>query len=125
MTLQPLNRSLPPPERSRTRVADRMTAAQWRRPFGTVRTFGTARRGADTINAIDAGPRIAKVPTVERSRHYGASHLHDWRDGRRIRGFLTRAGLFPRSRPVTDRIQAGPSLVLGETPHRPPGTVQR
>jgi hypothetical protein len=125
MTLQPLNRSLPPPERSRARVADQMTAAPWPRPLGTVRTFGTARRGADTINAIDAGPRIAEVPTIEPSRHYGASHLHDWRDGRRIRGFSTPAGLFPRSRPVTDRIQGGPSLVLGEAPHRPSGTVHR
>jgi hypothetical protein len=124
MTLQPLNRSLPPPEHSRARVADRMTAAPWRRPLGTVRTVSTARRGADTLNA-DAGPRIAEVPTIEPSRHYGASHLHDWRDGRRIRGFSTRAGLFPRSRPVTDRIQGGPSLVLGEAPHRPSGTVHR
>jgi glycosyltransferase involved in cell wall biosynthesis len=57
-----------------------------------------------TINAIDAGLRIAEVPTVELSRHYGTSHLNAWRDGRRILGFLTRARLSPRSRPVTDRI---------------------
>jgi hypothetical protein len=37
MTLQPLNRSVPPPQRSRTRTADRMTGADWRRPFGTGR----------------------------------------------------------------------------------------
>jgi glycosyltransferase involved in cell wall biosynthesis len=57
-----------------------------------------------TINAMDAGLRIAEVPTVELSRHYGTSHLNAWRDGRRILGFLTRARLSPRSRPVTDRI---------------------
>jgi glycosyltransferase involved in cell wall biosynthesis len=57
-----------------------------------------------TINAIEAGLRIAEVPTVELSRHYGTSHLNAWRDGRRILGFLTRARLSPRSRPVTDRI---------------------
>jgi len=57
-----------------------------------------------TVNAIQAGLRIAEVPTVELSRHYGTSHLHAWRDGRRILGFLTRARLQPRSRPVTDRI---------------------
>ncbi|MCW2764603.1 MAG: glycosyl transferase family 2 [Nocardioides sp.] len=57
-----------------------------------------------TINAIHAGLRIAEVPTVELSRHYGTSNLNAWRDGRRILGFLTRARLHPRSRPVTDRI---------------------
>ena len=57
-----------------------------------------------TVNAIHAGLRIAEVPTVELSRHYGTSNLHAWRDGRRILGFLTRARLQPRSRPVTDRI---------------------
>jgi glycosyltransferase involved in cell wall biosynthesis len=57
-----------------------------------------------TINAIDAGLRIAEVPTVELSRHYGTSNLNAWRDGRRILGFLARARLQPRSRPVTDRI---------------------
>jgi glycosyltransferase involved in cell wall biosynthesis len=57
-----------------------------------------------TINAIHAGLRIAEVPTVELLRHYGTSHLHAWRDGRRILGYLTRARLQPRTRPVTDRI---------------------
>jgi glycosyltransferase involved in cell wall biosynthesis len=57
-----------------------------------------------TLNAIHAGLRIAEVPTVELLRHYGTSHLNAWRDGRRILGFLTRARLNPRSRPVTDRI---------------------
>jgi hypothetical protein len=75
MTLQPLNRSLPP-ERSRTRVADRMTAAQWRRPFGMVGTFGTARRDADTINAVDAGLHIAKVPTVGKAPHRPPGTVH-------------------------------------------------
>jgi glycosyltransferase involved in cell wall biosynthesis len=57
-----------------------------------------------TVNAIDAGLRIAEVPTVELMRHYGTSHLNAWRDGRRILRFLVRARLHPRSRPVTDRI---------------------
>ena len=57
-----------------------------------------------TVNAIDAGLRIAEVPTVELSRHYGTSNLNAWRDGRRILGFLARARLQPRRRPVTDRI---------------------
>jgi glycosyltransferase involved in cell wall biosynthesis len=57
-----------------------------------------------TLNAIHAGLRIAEVPTVELSRHYGTSHLHAWRDGRRILGYMTRARMHPRSRPVTDRI---------------------
>jgi len=57
-----------------------------------------------TVNAIDAGLRIAEVPTVELLRHYGTSNLNAWRDGRRILRFLIRARLHPRSRPVTDRI---------------------
>jgi glycosyltransferase involved in cell wall biosynthesis len=57
-----------------------------------------------TVNAIHAGLRIAEVPTVELCRHYGASNLNAWRDGRRILGFLARARLHPQSRPVTDRI---------------------
>lgn len=57
-----------------------------------------------TLNAIHAGLRIAEVPTVELLRHYGASNLNAWRDGRRILGYLVRARLQPRSRPVTDRI---------------------
>ena len=64
------------------------------------------------VNAVSAGLRIAEVPTIELCRHYGASNLHAWRDGRRILGFLTRAWLDPRHRPVTDRIDrralAGP-----------------
>jgi glycosyltransferase involved in cell wall biosynthesis len=56
------------------------------------------------VNAISAGLRIAEVPTVELCRHYGTSHLNAWRDGRRILGYLTRARVSPRSRPVTDRI---------------------
>jgi glycosyltransferase involved in cell wall biosynthesis len=56
------------------------------------------------INAIHAGLRIAEVPTIELSRHYGSSNLHAWRDGRRILGYLARARVHPRSRPVTDRI---------------------
>lgn len=57
-----------------------------------------------TVNAIQAGLRIAEVPTVELLRHYGTSNLNAWRDGRRILGYLVRARLQPRSRPVTDRI---------------------
>jgi glycosyltransferase involved in cell wall biosynthesis len=57
-----------------------------------------------TVNAIQAGLRIAEVPTVELSRHYGTSNLNAWRDGRRILGYLARARLQPLSRPVTDRI---------------------
>jgi glycosyltransferase involved in cell wall biosynthesis len=56
------------------------------------------------LNAIHAGLRIAEVPTIELLRHYGTSHLHAWRDGRRVLGYMTRARLNPRSRPVTDRI---------------------
>lgn len=56
------------------------------------------------INAINAGLRIAEVPTVELLRQYGTSNLNAWRDGRRILGFLARARVAPRSRPVTDRI---------------------
>jgi glycosyltransferase involved in cell wall biosynthesis len=56
------------------------------------------------VNAIHAGLRIAEVPTVELCRHYGTSNLHAWRDGRRILGYLARARVHPRSRPVTDRI---------------------
>jgi glycosyltransferase involved in cell wall biosynthesis len=56
------------------------------------------------LNAIHAGLRIAEVPTVELLRHHGVSNLHAWRDGRRILGFITRARVQPRSRPVTDRI---------------------
>ena len=56
------------------------------------------------LNAIHAGLRIAEVPTIELLRHYGTSHLHAWRDGRRILGYMARALLHPRSRPVTDRI---------------------
>ena len=57
-----------------------------------------------TVNALHAGLRIAEVPTVELSRHYGTSHLNAWRDGRRILGLLARARLHPEGRPVTDRI---------------------
>ena len=57
-----------------------------------------------SVNAIDAGLRIAEVPTVELLRHYGTSNLNAWRDGRRILGYLVRARLAPRNRPVTDRI---------------------
>jgi glycosyltransferase involved in cell wall biosynthesis len=56
------------------------------------------------LNAIHARLRIAEVPTIELLRHYGTSHLHVWSDGRRILGYMTRALLHPRSRPVTDRI---------------------
>jgi glycosyltransferase involved in cell wall biosynthesis len=56
------------------------------------------------LNAIHAGLRIAEVPTIELLRHYGTSHLHAWRDGRRILGYMTRALHHPRSRPVTDHI---------------------
>jgi glycosyltransferase involved in cell wall biosynthesis len=56
------------------------------------------------LNAIHAGFRIAEVPTVELLRHHGTSNLHAWRDGRRIVGYMTRALVHPRSRPVTDRI---------------------
>ncbi len=56
------------------------------------------------VNAISAGLRIAEVPTVELLRQHGTSNLNAWRDGRRILGFLTRAQISPRSRPVTDRI---------------------
>lgn len=58
-----------------------------------------------TVNAIRAGLRIAEVPTVELSRHYGSSNLHAWRDGRRILGYLARARLQAQQRPVTDRIE--------------------
>jgi hypothetical protein len=57
-----------------------------------------------TVNALHAGLRIAEVPTVELSRHYGTSHLNAWRDGRRILGLLVRARLHPEGRPVTDSI---------------------
>lgn len=56
------------------------------------------------INAIKAGLRIAEVPTVELLRQYGTSNLNAWRDGRRILGFLARALVSSRERPVTDRI---------------------
>lgn len=57
-----------------------------------------------SVNAIHAGLRIAEVPTVELLRHNGVSNLHAWRDGRRILGYLARARVRPRTRPVTDRI---------------------
>lgn len=56
------------------------------------------------VNAIKAGLRIAEVPTVELLRQHGTSNLNAWRDGRRILGFLLRARLSDRERPVTDRI---------------------
>lgn len=56
------------------------------------------------INAIRAGLRIAEVPTVELLRQHGTSNLSAWRDGRRILGYLARARLSRRDRPVTDRI---------------------
>jgi hypothetical protein len=56
------------------------------------------------INAIQAGLRIAEVPTVELLRHYGTSNLNAWRDGQRILGYLTRARFSSKGRPVTDRI---------------------
>ncbi len=56
------------------------------------------------LNAIHAGLRIAEVPSVELLRHHGTSNLNAWRDGKRICGFLARAGFRPRTRPVTDRI---------------------
>ena len=56
------------------------------------------------VNAIEAGLRIAEVPTVELGRHYGQSNLNAWRDGRRILGYLARSRLSKRNRPVTDRI---------------------
>lgn len=56
------------------------------------------------VNAITAGLRIAEVPTVELLRQHGTSNLNAWKDGRRILGFLTRARLSRRAKPVTDTI---------------------
>lgn len=66
-----------------------------------------------TLNAIHAGLRIAEVPTVELSRHYGTSNLNAWRDGRRILGLMARTRLQPQGRPVTDRIDR---RALADTP---------
>lgn len=56
------------------------------------------------IHAIEAGLRIAEVPTVELLRQHGTSNLHAWRDGRRILGYLMRSRVSGRPRPVTDQI---------------------
>jgi glycosyltransferase involved in cell wall biosynthesis len=54
------------------------------------------------IHAVQAGLRIAEVPSVELARQWGASNLHPVGDGLRILRTLLRERLAPQRRRVVD-----------------------
>lgn len=54
------------------------------------------------IHAVQAGLRIAEVPSVELARQWGSSNLHPVSDGVRILRTLLRERLTPRRRRVVD-----------------------
>ena len=54
------------------------------------------------IHAVQAGLRIAEVPSVELARQWGASNLHPVSDGVRILRTLIRERLAPQRRRVVD-----------------------
>jgi glycosyltransferase involved in cell wall biosynthesis len=56
------------------------------------------------VRAVEAGLRIAEVPSVELSRHYGRSNLSAWRDGWRILRLLARERLPLDRRPLVDSL---------------------
>lgn len=56
------------------------------------------------VRAVEAGLRIAEVPSVELLRHHGASNLHAWRDGWRILRLLARERLPVDRRPLVDEL---------------------
>jgi glycosyltransferase involved in cell wall biosynthesis len=56
------------------------------------------------VRAIEAGLRIAEVPSVELLRHHGASNLNAWRDGWRILRLLARERLPVDRRPLVDEL---------------------
>ena len=56
------------------------------------------------IHAIQAGLRIAEVPSVELARHFGVSNLHPVADGWRILRTLVKERVAPSRRHVVDAI---------------------
>lgn len=56
------------------------------------------------VRAVEAGLRIAEVPSVELLRHHGASNLNAWRDGWRILRLLARERLPVDRRPLVDEL---------------------
>jgi glycosyltransferase involved in cell wall biosynthesis len=56
------------------------------------------------IHAIQAGLRIAEVPSVELARHFGVSNLHPVADGWRILRTLFKERVAPSRRHVVDAI---------------------
>lgn len=56
------------------------------------------------VRAVEAGLRIAEVPSVELLRHHGASNLNAWRDGWRILRLLVRERLPVDRRPLVDEL---------------------
>jgi glycosyltransferase involved in cell wall biosynthesis len=65
------------------------------------------------IHAIQAGLRIAEVPSVELARHFGASNLHPVADGWRILRTLVKERLAPGRRHVVDAIDRRGLLAFG------------
>jgi glycosyltransferase involved in cell wall biosynthesis len=56
------------------------------------------------VRAVEAGLRIAEVPSVELLRHHGTSNLNAWRDGWRILRLLARERLPLDRRPLVDEL---------------------
>jgi glycosyltransferase involved in cell wall biosynthesis len=56
------------------------------------------------VRAIEAGLRIAEVPSVELLRQHGMSHLNAWSDGWRIFRLLARERLPLPRRPLVDAL---------------------
>ncbi|WP_158292928.1 MULTISPECIES: glycosyltransferase family 2 protein [Kribbella] len=56
------------------------------------------------VRAVEAGLRIAEVPSVELLRQHGLSHLNAWTDGWRILRLLARERLPLARRPLVDAL---------------------
>jgi len=64
------------------------------------------------IHAVQAGLRIAEVPSIELARQWGTSNLHATQDGIRILRTLVRERLAPRRRRLVDALDRR-ALVAG------------
>ena len=77
------------------------------------------------IHAVQAGLRIAEVPSVELPRQWGASNLHPFGDGVRILRTLLRERFTPQRRRVVDAMDRRVVLAFAAAAESVDHTIER